>query len=108
MPTIADYNAWKAKQEQNTAGAAQIVIGSQEDKPDQVAGDMHLANEFGKVTGNPVPPLPMVREYRNVFQQKIEESKNTTILSASPKLADWLRNPDNAAVARDDVENLSW
>ncbi|RVD44657.1 hypothetical protein EN742_01705 [Mesorhizobium sp. M4A.F.Ca.ET.020.02.1.1] len=69
---------------------------------------MHLANEFGKVTGNPVPPLPMVREYRNLFQQKIEESRNATILSTSPKLTDWLRNPDNATVARDDLQNLSW
>lgn len=108
MPTIADYNAWKARQEQNNAGAAQIVIGAQDEKPDEVAGDMHLASEFGKVTGNPVPPLPMVREYRNIFQQKIEEKKNATILSQSPKLADWLRDPENAAVARDDVQNLSW
>ncbi|TIN81990.1 hypothetical protein, partial [Mesorhizobium sp.] len=108
MDTIADYNAWKAKQQQTGVGAAQVVLGSVNEKPDEVAGDMHLANEFGKVTGNPVPPLPMVREYRNVFQQKIEEQKNATILSASPKLTDWLRNPENAAVARDDLQNLSW
>ncbi|TIT90384.1 MAG: hypothetical protein E5W41_00220 [Mesorhizobium sp.] len=108
MDTIADYNAWKAKQQQSGVGAAQVVLGSVNEKPDEVAGDMHLANEFGKVTGNPVPPLPMVREYRNVFQQKIEEQKNATILSASPKLTDWLRNPENAAVARDDLQNLSW
>jgi hypothetical protein len=108
MDTIADYNAWKAKQQETSVGAAQVVLGSVNEKPDQVAGDMHLANEFGKVTGNPVPPLPMVREYRNVFQQKIEEQKNATILASSPKLTDWLRNPDNAAVARDDLQNLSW
>lgn len=108
MNTIADYNAWKAKQQQNGVGAAQIVLGSVNEKPDDLAGDLNLANEFGKATGSPVPPLPMVREYRNVFQQKIEEQKNKTILSSSPRLTEWLRNPDNATLARDDLENLSW
>ncbi|RUX02449.1 hypothetical protein EOA35_14560, partial [Mesorhizobium sp. M8A.F.Ca.ET.023.01.1.1] len=108
MDTIEDYNAWKAKQQQSGVGAAQVVLGSVNEQPDQAAGDMHLANEFGKVTGNPVPPLPMVREYRNVFQQKIEEQKAKTILSAAPRLTEWLRNPDNATIAKDDLQNLSW
>lgn len=108
MDTIADYNAWKSKQQESGVGAAQVVLGSVNEKPDQVAGDLNLANEFGKTTGNPVPPLPMVKEYRNVFQQKIEEAKNKTILSSAPRLTDWLRNPDNAALARDDLANLSW
>ncbi|RWO35679.1 MAG: hypothetical protein EOS08_03520, partial [Mesorhizobium sp.] len=108
LTTMADYNAWKAKQQQNGVGAAQVVLGSVNEKPDDLAGDLNLANEFGKATGNPVPPLPMVREYRNVFQQKIEEQKNKTILSTAPRLTEWLRNPDNATLARDDLENLSW
>ncbi|ESX70658.1 hypothetical protein X759_21720 [Mesorhizobium sp. LSHC420B00] len=108
MDTIADYNAWKDKQQQNGVGAAQVVLGSVNEKPDEIAGDLNLANEFGKATGNPVPPLPMVREYRNVFQQKIEEQKNKTILSSKPRLTEWLRSPDNAALARDDLQNLSW
>ncbi|MER9388187.1 hypothetical protein [Mesorhizobium sp. M0435] len=108
MDTIADYNAWKDKQQQSGVGAAQVVLGSVNEKPDEIAGDLNLANEFGKATGNPVPPLPMVREYRNVFQQKIEEQKNKTILSSAPRLTEWLRSPDNAALARDDLQNLSW
>jgi hypothetical protein len=91
-----------------TAAAAQVVIGSVEDEPDALAGDLNLANDFAKFTGNPVPPAPLVKEYRNVFQQKIEEAKNGTVLSRSPKLSDWLRDPENAAVARDDLDNLSW
>ncbi|MDX0262438.1 hypothetical protein GOC60_14745 [Sinorhizobium meliloti] len=108
MDTIADYNAWKARQQQNGVGAAQVVIGSVNENPDEIAGDLNLASEFGKVTGNPVPPVPMVKEYRNVFQGAIEREKNKTILSKSPVLTEWLRNPDNAAIARDDLENLSW
>lgn len=108
MDTIADYNAWKAKQQESGVGAAQVVLGSVNEKPDAVAGDLNLANEFGKATGNPVPPLPMVKEYRNVFQQKIAEAKNKTILSTAPRLTEWLRSPENAALAKDDLQNLSW
>lgn len=108
MDTIADYNAWKAKQEQSSAEAANVVLQGLDVQPDQAAGDMNLADEFGKVTGGPVPPAPMVREYRGVFQQAIERERNRTILSSSPILSDWLRNPDNAAVAKDDLKGLSW
>lgn len=97
-----------SERDARTAAAAQIVIGSVEDQPDQLAGDLNLANDFAKVTGGIVPPTPLVKEYRNVFQQKIEEHKNATILHKSPKLSDWLRDPENAAVARDDLDNLSW
>lgn len=108
MDTIADYNNWKARQQQNGVGAAQVVLGAVEEQPDELAGDLNLANEFGKTTGNPVPPVPLVKEYRNVFQEAIERKRSETILSKSPVLTEWLRNPENAALARDDLQNLSW
>ncbi|WP_453966539.1 hypothetical protein [Bradyrhizobium elkanii] len=79
-----------------------------EGSPDQVAGDLNLGTEFAKVTGNPVPPAPMVSEYRGVFQQAVEREKNRTILADAPRLTEWLRNPENAAVAKDDLRGLSW
>lgn len=108
MDTLADYNAWKAKQQQNSVEAANVVLATTDAKPDEVASDLNLANEFGKVTGNPVPPAPMVQEYRGLFQQAIEREKSKTILSSSPVLAEWLRNPENASVAKDDLRGLSW
>ncbi|MHB0785571.1 ADP-ribosyltransferase-containing protein [Bradyrhizobium sp. 5.13L] len=108
MDTIADYTAWKAKQQQTSVEAANTVLTAIDGTPDEVAGDLNLASEFGKVTGNPVPPAPMVQEYRPVFQQAIEREKNRTILSSAPRLTEWLRNPENAAVARDDLQGLSW
>lgn len=108
MDTIADYTAWKSKQQQNGVEAANTVLSGVEGNPDEVAGDLNLATEFGKVTGNPVPPAPMVSEYRPVFQQAVEREKNRTILSSAPRLTEWLRNPENAAVARDDLSGLSW
>ena len=106
--TIAEFirqqNAAKQKQ---TVGAASLVLASVEDQPDQVAGDLQLANEFGKLTGNPVPPAPMVKEYRGLFQAEIERRQATQTLAGAPVLAEFVRNPENAALVRDDLSALS-
>ncbi|HEY5797656.1 MAG TPA: hypothetical protein VIU82_21850 [Bosea sp. (in: a-proteobacteria)] len=108
MVNLADYEDWKSKRQQASVGVANVVLGAAEDTPDAVAGDLNLSTQFAKTTGSAPPPLPMVKEYRNVFQQRIDEAKNTTILSKAPRLTEWLRNPENASVARDDLEGLSW
>jgi hypothetical protein len=108
MDTLADYEAWKAKKQQNTANAANVVLSATNVKPDEVATDLKTADEFAKITGSPKPPLPLVTENRSVFQAEIERKKNETILSGSPRLSEWLRDPENAAVAKDDLSSLSW
>ncbi|WP_045834464.1 LPD23 domain-containing protein [Hyphomicrobium sp. 99] len=108
MDTLADYETWKAKQQQSNVGAANVVLSTTDGKPDEVAGHINLANEFAKISGSPVPPLAMVQEFSSVFQAEIARQKNSTILSSSPRLTQWLRNPENAAVAKDDLSNLSW
>ena len=108
MVGLSEYEQWKQKQAQASVGAASVVIGAQDRGPDEVAGDLNLATEFARTTGNPQPPAPMVAEYRNVFQKAIEEKRASTILSTSPRLTEWLRDPTNAAIGRDDLEGLSW
>lgn len=108
MDTLADYETWKSKQQQNSAASAQVVLDGATASPDEFAADLNVAHEFGKVTGNPVPPVPMVSENRGVFQTAINREKNRTILSSAPRLTEWLRNPDNATIAKDDLEGLSW
>ena len=108
MQSVADYEAWKAKQQQVRAKASAFVVGQSEGNPDQLAGDLQLATDFAAATGNPKPPAPMVGEYRSVFQAAIEKTRAETILSSSPRLTDWLRDPENATLAKDDLETLSW
>lgn len=106
--TIQDYEAWKAKRQAQNAAAANVVLSTVDQQPDEVAADIQLGQQFSETTGNPQPPLPLVTEYRPLFQQQVEQARNSTILSRSPMLSDWLRNPQNAALARDDLEGLSW
>lgn len=107
MTSIADYEAWKAQIQKQNAAAAGVAVSTAEGKPDDVAGKLNLATEFGKVTGNPVPPLSMVQEYHSTFQQEIDRRKSETILTSSPRLAEWVRNPENAVLAKDDLGALS-
>ena len=107
MDSIGEYEAWKAKQKQAKVGQAAVVLGSTKDQPDQLAGDLNLASEFGKVTGNPVPPAPLVRDNNVVFQSLIDKKRAETILSSSPRLTEWLTNTENATLAKDDLEGLS-
>jgi hypothetical protein len=104
---LSDYEKWKQGQQSRSAAGANVVLGSIDTNPDEVAGDMNLGQDFARTTGSPVPPLPLVTEYRPVFQQAIERSRNATILSSSPMLAEWLKKPENAAVARDDLAGLA-
>ena len=109
MNDLADYEAWKAKQQQQSVAAANaVLVNAAEQNPDEVAGNLTLADEFAKTTGNPRPTTPLVAEYKNTFQALIEQKKNETILSSAPQLTEWLRNPANAVLAVDDVANLGW
>lgn len=108
MQSVADYEAWKAKQQQAKVKASAFVIGQSDGNPDELAGDMKLATDYSAATGAPKPTVPMVSEYRSVFQAAIEKTRAETILSSSPRLTDWLRDPENATLAKDDLETLSW
>lgn len=108
MLSVADYEAWKAKQQQAKAKASAFLVGQVDGNPDQLAGDLKLATDYSAATGAPKPPAPMVGEYRSVFQAAIDKTRAETILSRSPRLTDWLRNPENATLAKDDLESLSF
>lgn len=106
--TLSDYEDWKAKQQQSAVGAAGVVIGSQEQTPDQLAGDPNLAPEFGKATGNPVPPASMAGEYRSMLQDAVDKRRAERIVSPAPRLTEWLRNLESEDVARNDPVAASW
>lgn len=109
METYAEYIARLKKQEQErNAAAAGIVVSTTEGSPDEIAGDMRLAQEYAKTTGKPQPPVDMVTENRSVFQQEVEQRKTQTLLGSNPRLAEWLRDPKNAAISKDRLDELSF
>lgn len=108
MPNIADYNEWKSHRQQAGIGAANVVLDTLDQTPDAAAADMRLGEDYAKATGAPTPPLSLVRDGRTTFEREVRRARDTTALSSSPMLAEWLRNPENAAVSADDLGNLSF
>lgn len=108
MDTDANFNAWLEARRQKKTTAANIVMQSSGDDPDAVARDLTLSQEFTRATGQPVP-LEMVKGNRGAVERAIEDRRNSTVLGRSPRLTAWLTaNPTGAAIAKDDLENLSW
>lgn len=102
MPTLAEYEDWKAGLQKSSIGAANVVLSdAQTVNPDQFAGDIKLGKAFGL-------PAGIVAEGRDGFAARLQSKRNETILKSSPLMASWLGLDDNAKVAHDDLENLSW
>jgi hypothetical protein len=69
--------------------------------PDQHASDIKMAQSLAL-------PTSLTSQFRDTFAQRIEQKRNETILSANPRLQNWMETPDNAKVAKDDLPALSW
>jgi hypothetical protein len=69
--------------------------------PDQAAKQQQVAERL-KV------PVEMVERHPELFtaQDQLERTPYDEMLRQSPNLAEWLQQPNNAAVAHDDLENL--
>lgn len=103
-----EYGMAETRRLKADVGAVNVILRSFDETPDQVASDLRLARDYARAIGGPVPPLELVKQYRDSFRQTLQEAQNAKILSESPFLADWMLNPENAAVASDDLANLSW
>lgn len=98
----AGFLQWRQKQQEQAAGAASVVLDdATQTNPDQFAQDVQLGKSLG------LPP-DLASTGRDVFAKKLRQQKNALILSSAPVLSTWLRDPVNARVAHDDVENLGW
>ena len=71
-------------------------------KPDEAAEGVMLGKELG------VPP-GQVMAAPQMFKDRLAQERAAKALADAPKLTDWLRSdPVGAAMAKDDLDNLSW
>lgn len=88
------------KQQEAARTAARVRLDPLQ--PDQAADGLATAKELG------VPP-GQVMAFPQLFKDRLEQQRAAAALAEAPKLSDWLRSdPVNAALAKDDLENLSW
>lgn len=98
MSIFDDYFDGLDRQAASQAGA--VVAGSGI-APDQAAEERRIAKGLNV-------PTVVVGTDRDFYRSALEQKMTTTALTQAPKTADWLRNPEFAAMSRDDVANLSW
>lgn len=92
---------FKAIKQQDAARAA-TELRLHPLQPDQAAEGMGVAKELG------VPP-GQVMAFPELFKDRLAAQRATTALTQAPQLTDWLRSdPVKGALAKDDLDNLSW
>ncbi|WP_323008533.1 hypothetical protein [Paracoccus sp. (in: a-proteobacteria)] len=88
------------KQQEAASTAARVRLDPLQ--PDQAADGLATAKELGV-------PAGQVMAFPQLFKDRLEQQRAAAALAEAPKLSDWLRSdPVNAALAKDDLENLSW
>ncbi len=76
-----------------------LILGT--DTPDRAAEGVQLGSELS------VPPQAVMGA-PEVFRGQAETLRATTALRSAPSLADWLGDPVNGALGKDDLDNLTW
>lgn len=88
------------KQQEAARTAARVRLDPVQ--PDQAAEGLATARELGV-------PAGQVMAFPQMFKDRLEQQRAVAALAEAPKLSDWLRSdPVSAALAKDDLENLSW
>ena len=98
QPGIPGFSEFASEPEpslETTLGRASQV------KPDQHADIVRMADKFGV-------PSDLVKDNEDYFRSLDGSSSINTerLRSETPSLAEWLKNPDNAALAQDDLDTL--
>jgi len=102
MPTIEEYDAWEAQQRERANGQTSAVLhDARNTNPDDFAGAVNLGKAFGL---NPT----LASAGRDMLETRLNKLRESSVLSLSPRTAQWLRDSDNAKLAWDDLDNLSW
>lgn len=98
-----------ASADRSSQTATKLVLSSVETvDPDKYASDTKRAQQFVREVNPSLAGLPTDLYAGNsaLFEQRIQQKRDSTILQGSPILTSWLRDTDNASMARDDLAQL--
>ncbi len=101
MSEFERYQAWEAKRKAALIAQTNVILNdARQTKPDEFASDAQLGRAFGIPTG-------VAAEGRDILRARLDKKMDELRLTHSPTLMRWLRNPDHAKAAHDDLDNLS-
>lgn len=97
MPELNDLETWLDEQEKPEVKIDPLAVSR---SPDDAASERAIADEVGAIP-------QAVRAYPELFARRAEAARTERALQGSPRLAQWLNDPSNLEIARDDVQALS-
>ncbi len=92
---------WLKSLRETNAAKLGAALSYDKQKPDQAAE----ADQVGRALG---VPSSVVSSQPDVFKRQFEQKKYSDILKDAPKTAAWLKDRQNGALAKDDLDNLTW
>lgn len=92
---------WLAGMSDKNAKQVGALLFHDERKPDDVAESLRIGQDLG------LPPV-VVSSDPAPFRRQLEQKKASDLLKSAPQTANWLRDVQNGALAKDDLENLTW
>ena len=95
------YLSYLEELKKQSAGSAASRLATTPTTPEAAAEALRLGGELGIPSG-------VVMSDPELYRSQAEQRRNVGRLVNSPKLTDWLKTPENAALAKNDIENMSW
>ncbi|URC15457.1 lysin containing a beta/gamma crystallin motif [Octadecabacter Antarctic BD virus 1] len=106
QPAAPDYGGWFDEREQQSQDRADAMLSAAMPQGDAEAAVRR--SDDARAQGMDIPP-ELLSDVRSELSQRIENQTRRAQLRGSSKLAGWLvANPMNAALAQNELQNLSW
>ncbi len=97
---MSEFDNFFQKKRREEAALASTTVMMSPGNPDQIAQDRKIAKALDV-------PAGVVSQAPEVFAGKVKQKEETDALFDAEKIRGWLKNPENAALAVDDVKNLT-
>lgn len=79
--------------------ATQLSLGTFD--PEAAAEGIQIGKELR------IPPQAVLGD-PETFRSRAAQRRSTTALTGAPKMQDWISDPVNGSIAKDDLDNLTW
>lgn len=89
----------KVKHREARQRSTQLILGTGE--PEKTAEGVQIGKELNV-------PAQSVMGAPKLFKDMADTKRASTAIAAAPNMAQWLGDPINGAIAKDDLDNLTW
>lgn len=106
MSSTTNYIAWKERRDLEDGARAKIQAAAATEKSANTIPTQTIGKKVADLTGNRQAPDDLVENNRKLFDEVVDNAQLDEIRTSAPKLAEWLTQQQNYALAKGDLDNL--